>query len=70
MAFSFSLTVTASPFKPQVHAFSQRAGHTLEVNSGKLFVLNNLLAASSHCPLNTKSFHSGIKLLSGHPTTD
>ena len=29
---------TGSPLSPQVHAFSQSAGHTLAVNSGKLFV--------------------------------
>ena len=36
MARSFSLVDTGSPFRLQVHAASQSAGHTLEVNSGKL----------------------------------
>ena len=33
---SLSRTDTGSPQCPQVHAFSHRAGHTREVNSGKL----------------------------------
>ena len=41
--YSFSFVATASPFKPQVQAFSHRAGHTLEVNSGKLLVFFSLL---------------------------
>ena len=36
MVRSLSLVVTGCPIKPQVHAASQRAGHTLEVNSGNL----------------------------------
>ena len=38
MAYSFSLTVTGSPFRPQVHAFSHSAGQTRDVNSGKQLV--------------------------------
>ena len=39
IAISFSLVHTASPFRPQVHAFSHSAGQTRLVNSGKLLVL-------------------------------
>ena len=39
IVFSFALHETGFPFNPQVHAFSHKAGHTLDVNSGKLFVL-------------------------------
>ena len=69
MARSFSFTVTGSPFRPQVHAASQGAGHTLDVNSGKLLVFLSRLKASCQLPVYTRSFHSGIRLLSGHPLT-
>ena len=38
MAPSFSLMATGVPFNPQVQAASHGAGHTREVNSGKLLV--------------------------------
>ena len=67
--FSFSLTLTGSPLSPQVQAASQRAGQTLEVNSGKLFVIRSLWAAASYSFVKIRSFHSGIKLLRGQPDT-
>ena len=42
MAYSFSLVDTGSPFSPQVQAASHKAGHTREVNSGKLLVFFSL----------------------------
>ena len=47
MAFSFSLMVTGVSFNPHVHAASQGAGQTLEVNSGKLLVLSSRPRACS-----------------------
>ena len=41
MPSSLSLTVTGSPWRPQVQAASHRAGHTLPVNSGKLLVFSS-----------------------------
>ena len=38
MACSLAFTATGFPFRPQVQAASQRAGHTRHVNSGKLCV--------------------------------
>ena len=67
IAFSFSLVETGAPISPQVHAASQSAGHTLEVNSGKQCVLLSLTYACSRLPLYTRSFVSGTRLLSGHP---
>ena len=67
MALSFSRTDTGSPFKLQVHAFSQSAGHTRLVNSGKQLVLLSLANACSRLSLYSISFHSGIRLFRGHP---
>ncbi len=58
---------TGSSFIPKTHASSQGAGHNLPVNSGKLFVECNILAASSHLPLYTLSLKSGIKFPKGQP---
>src|SRR5439155_21025577 len=46
---------------------SQGAGQTRPVNSGKLFVFESRIQASFHCPRQTRSFHSGMKLFTGHP---
>ncbi len=46
---------------------SHGAGQTLPVNSGKLFVFASRIQASFHCPRQTRSFHSGMKLFTGHP---
>ena len=67
IAFSFSLIVTGLSFKPHVQAASQGAGHTLEVNSGNELVFVSLDNASSRLLLYIRSFHSGIRLLRGHP---
>ena len=64
---SFALQVTGSSQCPQVQAASQSAGHTLEVNSGKLLVLVRRLYACSQLLVYKRSFHSGTRLCSGHP---
>ena len=69
MALSFSFMVTASPYRLQVQAASQGAGHTLEVNSGKLLVFLSRLYACFQLPVYTRSFHSGTRLCRGHPLT-
>ncbi|MNI47625.1 hypothetical protein D3C73_1021550 [compost metagenome] len=48
---SFSFIVIAGPLIPAVHAASHGAGHTLPVNSGKLFVFKRRLSANFHLPL-------------------
>ena len=65
--YSFSLIVTGSSLSPHVHAASHGAGHTRDVNSGKLFVFKSLSSALSIFPRYIMSFHSGIRLLSGQP---
>ena len=64
---SMLFIVTEGSFNPNTHEPSHGAGHTLPVNSGKLFVLCKRSRASRHKPLNTRSFHSGIRLFIGHP---
>ena len=64
---STCLIVTASAFIPTTHAVSQGAGHKRPVNSGKLFVACKRSIALSLSPRHSKSFHSGIRLPSGHP---
>ena len=67
---SIFLNPTGSFIVPKTHAFSHNPGHTVPVNSGKLFVWSNLSNASFHCPLYTKSFISGAAFPSGHPYSD
>ena len=67
IALSFSFVETGSPFKLQVQAASQSAGHTLEVNSGKLCVLESLKYACFQFPVYTRSFVSGTRLCRGQP---
>ena len=67
MPCSFALQVTGSSQCPQVQAASQSAGHTREVNSGKLLVFFRRLYACSQFPVYTRSFYSGTRLCSGHP---
>ena len=51
MANSRFFIVTGDSVMPKTHAPSQTAGQTLPVTSGKLFVFNSLLNASSHFSL-------------------
>jgi hypothetical protein len=68
MDSSLSRTVTGLPIMPQMQAFSHRAGQTRPVNSGKQFVLSRRLSARSRLPVQTRSFHSGMRLCSGQPS--
>ena len=67
MTRSFSLVDTGSPFTLQVQAASQRAGHTRQVNSGKLWVLDSLRYACLKFPRYTRSLVSGTRLCRGQP---
>lgn len=69
MDSSFSLTVTGSPFRPQVQAASHRAGQTRPVNSGKLLVFSSRAAAWPGWPRHSRSFYSGTRLWRGQPDT-
>ena len=44
IVYSFSRTVTGSSSRPQVQTFSQRAGQTRDVNSGKQLVREPLIS--------------------------
>ena len=65
---STCLIVTASRLIPITHAVSHGAGHKRPVNSGKLFVACKRSIASRVSPRQIKSFHSGMRLPSGHPS--
>ena len=52
---------------PSTQAASHGAGHSRPVNSGKLLVACSRSDASSHFPVRTRSFHSGMMLPSGQP---
>ena len=67
MAHSMFLIVTGGALMPSTHAPSHGAGQTRPVNSGKLLVLCSRSSASRHRPRYTRSFHSGIRLLTGQP---
>ena len=67
MDSSFAFVVTGFPFKLHVQAASHSAGQTLPVNSGKQFVFVRRLNACTIFPVYKRSFHSGIRLLSGQP---
>mmetsp|Transcript_84340 Transcript_84340/g.217206 ORF Transcript_84340/g.217206 Transcript_84340/m.217206 type:complete len:209 (+) Transcript_84340:473-1099(+) len=67
MLSSMDLMLTGSSMMPRVQEPSHGAGQTRPVNSGKLLVFSSLLKASCHCPLRTRSFHSGMRLPSGQP---
>mmetsp|Transcript_30091 Transcript_30091/g.73236 ORF Transcript_30091/g.73236 Transcript_30091/m.73236 type:complete len:230 (-) Transcript_30091:2549-3238(-) len=67
IVFSMFLMVTGSSVIPRTQAPSQGAGQTRPVNSGKLLVSLRRWYACSHSPRNTRSFHSGILFVSGHP---
>ncbi|AGL25396.1 hypothetical protein I917_27105 [Mycobacterium tuberculosis str. Haarlem/NITR202] len=64
---SICLIVTGSWLMPSTHAGSHGAGHNRPVKSGKLLVACSRSIASRQRPRRTRSFHSGIKLPSGHP---
>ena len=63
------LTVTGWPSTvPRLHAASHRAGHTRLVNSGRGEVSARRSAAARPLrPRQMSSFHSGMRLCSGHP---
>mmetsp|Transcript_7761 Transcript_7761/g.16107 ORF Transcript_7761/g.16107 Transcript_7761/m.16107 type:complete len:252 (-) Transcript_7761:390-1145(-) len=65
--YSMFLMVTGLSTSPATQDPSQGAGHTRPVNSGKLFVLCRRSMASSQWSWKTRLFHSGIRLLTGHP---
>ncbi len=70
IASSTRLMATAPPESGEIastHAASHGAGHSFPVNSGKLFVACNRSAAPNQSLRRTRSFHSGIRLPSGHP---
>ena len=67
IARSLSWMVSGSSWHPRLHAASQSAGHTRLVNSGSGEVMARRSAASRQSPRKTRSFHSGIRLWSGHP---
>ena len=70
IACSISLMVTAGSVIPRTHAPSQGAGQTRPVNSGKLLVAWRRSSAARHSPRYTRSFHSGIRLSTGQPSSD
>ena len=64
---STCLIVTAGSLMPSTHAASQGAGHSLPVNSGKLFVAWRRSIAACQWSRYTRSFHSGIRFPRGQP---
>src|SRR5688572_1077081 len=67
MFFSIVLIATGGSLIPSTQAASQGAGHIRPVNSGKLLVACNWRIASCQRSRYTKSFQSGIMLLTGQP---
>jgi hypothetical protein len=67
MVTSTLLIVTGSWLIPSTQAVSQGAGQSRPVNSGKLLVAWSRSTASDQSSRHTRSFHSGIRLPSGHP---
>src|ERR1035437_9080822 len=67
MACSMDLIPTASLLIVSVQAASQGAGQIRPVISGKLLVECNTSSACFQLPRYTKSFQSGIMLLTGQP---
>lgn len=70
MAHSMLLIETGFSIMPRTHEPSQGAGHTLPVNSGKLFVSKSRSKASRHLFWCTNSLNSGILFPSGHPAPE
>ena len=67
IATSTFLIVTGSRLIPTTQAVSHGAGQSRPVNSGKLLVACSRSSASSQSLRQTRSFHSGMRLPSGHP---
>jgi len=67
IATSMFLIVTGSRLMPTTQAVSHGAGHSRPVNSGKLLVACSRSSASRQSSRQIRSFHSGIRLPSGHP---
>jgi hypothetical protein len=67
MAHSMVLMVTGLSSMLSVHDASHGAGQMRPVNSGKLLVECRLLEASCQSELKTRSFQSGMMLLTGQP---
>jgi hypothetical protein len=67
ISISTCLMVTASSLMASTQAASQGAGHSVPVNSGKLFVACRRSAASAQSLRQTRLFHSGMRLPSGQP---
>ena len=65
-----SLSRFVTPSLSRLQAFSHNAGHTRPVNSGKGAVSISRKSASFSRPRYSRSFHSGIRLCSGHPKSD
>jgi hypothetical protein len=67
MAHSMVLMATGASSMFRVQAASQGAGQMRPVNSGKLLVECRTSMAACQSPLYTRSFQSGMMLLTGHP---
>src|SRR5665811_2100592 len=67
IACSMDLMPTASLLMLSVQAASHGAGQMRPVNSGKLLVECSTSSASRQLPRYTRSFQSGIMLLTGQP---
>ena len=67
MVFSMCLMVTGGSLMPSTQAASQGAGQMRPVNSGKLLVECRTRMASLQRSLKTRSFQSGMMLLTGQP---
>ncbi len=67
METSICLIVTGGWLMPRTQAVSQGAGQRRPVNSGKLLVACNRSMASAKLARRVWSFHSGMRLPSGHP---
>ena len=67
MKCSIDLMPTGSLLMLSVHAASHGAGHTRPVNSGKLLVECSVSSACRHERRYTRSFQSGMMLLTGQP---
>ena len=67
MKCSIDLMPTGSSLMLSVHDASHGAGHTRPVNSGKLLVEWSVSSAAFQSRRYTRSFQSGMMLLTGQP---
>ena len=67
ISHSICLIVTGDSWRFSTQEPSHGAGHSFPVNSGKLFVACSRSIASPQSSRRARSFHSGIRLPSGHP---